>query len=387
MSQTRSKIALATLIALVATGCSGQSEGDAGGGKRPSTVKIAMLADLTGGASFCGKAARTGAETAVKKINNDGLAGPGTKLALTVKDTATNPRQAASAMSRIAGDDAVAVTFGCASQVALAVAPVAQQSKIPFVAMQSGAPGVLEAGDYVFRSTAPQSSYQKLVVDKLVPRGVKSAAIVYQSDNATLVTMGEKIYPSLLANAGISVIAREKFQGAGFDFAALASRVAGRSPDAVIMLGQGTPNVTVITQLRQAGFRGTVVGSQSFEGGVLAPLGGLADGALWASDFNTAGKSPSTRAFVDYYRSVNRAEPSTFAAQAWDSMMLLAAGVKAAPKVDRAGVRTGLQTAAGAGVEGAVGRIRFEGRDARVPGLVITWRNGREQLADAANGS
>jgi branched-chain amino acid transport system substrate-binding protein len=382
MKRTTSTAPLAALIALVAAGCGGQSGADSTSGERPSTVNVAMLADLTGGASFCGNAARTGAETAVKKINDEQLMGPGTTLALTVEDTATNPREAASAMSRVAGGDAVAATFGCASQVALAVAPVAQQSEIPLVAMQSGVQGVLDAGNYVFRSTAPQTSYQKLVVDKLVAQGVKSAVIVYQSDNATLVTLGEQIYPPLFQEAGITLAGSEKFQGANFDFAALVSGVAGRKPDAVVMLGQGTPNVTVITQLRQAGFTGTVVGSQSFEGKVLEPLGPLADGALWATDFNVDGQAPSTKAFVEYYRSVNGEDPSTFAAQAWDSMMLVAAGVKAASTVDREGVRSGLETAAAAGLDGAVGPIRFDGHDARVPGALVTWRDGSERLAD-----
>lgn len=369
---------LAALIALVAAGCGDQEGGNAG------SVKVTMLADLTGGAAFCGGAARKGAETAVKKINEEQLAGPDTTIELAVEDTATNPRQAAATMSQIAGGDSVAATFGCASQVALAVAPVAQESEIPLVVMQSGVDGVLAAGNYVFRSTAPQTSYQGLLVDRLADQGVKSAAIVYQSDNATLVKLGEDVYPELLGKAGIEVVASEKFQGADFDFAALAGNVADRRPDAVVMLGQGTPNVTMITQLRQAGFDGPIVGSQGFEGGVLKPLGKLAEGTLWASDFNVAGQAKSTKEFVAYYRSVNGEDPSSFAAQAWDSMMLLAAGIKAAPQADRAGVRAGLETAASKGIDGAVGPIRFEGRDARVPGHVITWRDGREQLADGS---
>src|SRR5690606_10736322 len=107
-----------------------------------------MLAGLTGGAAFCGGAARKGAETAVKKINEEQLAGPDTTIELAVEDTATNPRQAAATMSQIAGGDSVAATFGCASQVALAVAPVAQESEIPLVVMQSGVDGVLAAGNY-----------------------------------------------------------------------------------------------------------------------------------------------------------------------------------------------------------------------------------------------
>jgi branched-chain amino acid transport system substrate-binding protein len=375
---------LGSIVALVwlvgSAGCgAGSSAGAAADAGRPATVTATMLADLTGGAAFCGGAARTGAETAVKKVNEERMLGD-TTLELAFEDTATEPRQAASVMSRVAGGESVATLFGCASQVAQAIAPVAQDERIPLVVMQSGSDGVIEAGEYVYRSTAPQTSYQNIVVDQLVEQGVRSVAIVYQAENPTLVTLAEEIYPGLLEAAGIAVVGTEKFQGGGFDFAAMTSSVAGRSPDAVVMLGQGTPNVTVITQLRQAGFTGPVVGSASFSADVLAPLGELANGALWASDFNVAGTATSTQEFVSYYRSVNGADPSQYAAQAWDAVMLLAAGIAAADTADREGVRAGLETAAAAGLDGAVGPIRFENRDARVSGVLVNWRDGREQL-------
>ncbi|MHA6626375.1 ABC transporter substrate-binding protein [Pseudonocardia sichuanensis] len=381
MGKPGSTVALASLVALALAGCGGGSSTGAAeeAGGRPTAVTATMLADLTGGAAFCGVAARTGAETAVKKINEERRLGE-TTLELAVEDTATDPRQAASLMSRVAGGDSQAVLFGCASQVAQAIAPVAQDEGVPLVAMQSGSDGVLDAGEYLFRSTAPQASYQDVVVDRLVEQGVRSAAVVYQAENPTLVELAEDTYPGLFASAGISIVASEKFQGTGFDFAALTSSVAGRSPDVVVMLGQGTPNVTVITQLRQAGFTGPVVGSASFSADVLAPLGGQANGALWASDFNVAGSAPSTQEFVSYFRSVNGSDPSQFAAQAWDAVMLLAAGIEAAETLDREGVRAGLETAAARGFDGAVGPVTFEDRDARVGGVLVTWQDGREQL-------
>jgi branched-chain amino acid transport system substrate-binding protein len=107
-------------------------------------------------------------------------------------------------MSRVAESDSVGAVFGCAGQVALAIAPVAQQAEIPLVAARSGSDGVLDAGDYVFRATAPQTSYQNLVVDKLAAQGLKSAVVVYQSDNPTPGGLGERVNPDLVAKAGIA---------------------------------------------------------------------------------------------------------------------------------------------------------------------------------------
>lgn len=380
MNKLGSTVALALLVAVGLSAC-GESSSDGGSGSStaPDTVEATMLADLTGGAAFCGKEARAGAEAAVKKVNESKLLGDST-LKITFEDTATKPRQAASVMTEVARSEALATLFGCASSVAQAIAPVAQQIGIPLVAMQSGSDGVIDAGEHVFRATAPQSSYQNLVVDQLTKQGVTSAAIVYQSDNPTLVKLAEDTYPDLLGKAGITVVTSEKFQSTGFDFGALTSGVAGKKPGAVVVLGQGTPNVTVISQLRQAGFTGTVVGSASFSADVLAPLGTRADGALWATDFALTGTAPSTQEFVKYYQGVSGDKaPSQFAAEGWDAVMLLANGLKATTSFDRDGVRKGLEKAAGAGFDGAVGKVTFDGRDARVPGVLVTWKDGKEQ--------
>ncbi|MTD13860.1 ABC transporter substrate-binding protein [Nakamurella sp. YIM 132087] len=363
---------------------SGGSETSPAGGSDvlPAEVKATFLGDLTGAAAFCGGSARTGIEQAVNKVNEDKMLGDGVTLSVDFQDTGSDPKQAATQMSQIAGTDTMATLIGCASAVGQGTVPVAQQAGVPVIAMQSGTQAILDAGNYVFRTTAPQSTYHGVQVDYYAAQGAKTAAMVYQSDNPTLTELAEKIYPDLLAAKGIELISTEAFQGENFDFSALASKVVGENPDVVFLMGQGTPNVTVATQLLQQGFEGRVGGSAGFANGVLEPLGADANGFTWPTDFNPASPEPSTQAFVQYYTEKTGKAPDAFAAESWDTVMLLVAGLNKTTDYTRAGLRDGIEAATQDGLDGAVGPITFENRDARIGGLLVEWEDGATKIVE-----
>ena len=372
-------LVLPLLVALA--GCGAGSSSDAAGGEGgacPDTVEVTLLGDITGAAAFAGTSIQKGVEAAVEHVNSEGLL-EGSTLEVSVVDTASDTREAATAMTDVADGDSLVSMYGPQSANALAIAPIAQDEGIPLVAIQSGTEGVVETGDYVFRATAPQSTYQQLLVDSLAADGVQTAAVVFQSEVPTLVELSQE-YPDLLDEAGIDLVASEGFQGSNFDFAALASQVVDEDPDAIVLLGQGAANATVATQLLQSGFEGQVTGANGFSGGVLAPLGADADGFRWATDFHADAPGESVQTFVETFRDVVGEEPDNFAAEGWDAVLLTVAGIQAADSCDREGIRDGLLTATEAGLEGAAGETTFDERDARVPGVLVEWRDGAAQL-------
>lgn len=380
--RTAKVLALGTVAALVLSACGSSSDGP-GEKADADSVTIDLLTELTGAAAFCGKSVRAGAEAAVKKANADDLL-DGVTIKLKVRDTATDPRKASAAMSDAASSDAVSTIFGCSSAEAVAIAPIAQDEKIPLVAVQSGTAGVVDAGDYVFRTTAPQASYHKKQVDYWQSKGITSVAIAYQTDNPTLVDLGEKVYPKLLDAAGIELVKSSKFAGDGFDFTALANGIVSEKPDAVLVLGQGTPNVTIVTQLVQSGFEGLIGGTPGFSGGVLEPLGAKANGLTWPTDFHPEADNPGTQAFVTAFTEITGTDADSidaFTAEAWDAVMFTVAGLKESSSFDRADVLAGLAKTAEAGIEGAVGPLTFDDRDARTDGVLIEWQDGTAQLA------
>lgn len=365
-------IALTVTAALAACAPSGESGDDTA---TDAAVEITFLGDITGAAAFCGAEARKGVEAAVAKVNEDKLLGEG-ELVLNVADTATDTKAAATAMTQILGSASVGVVIGCSSSTSQASTPIAQNAGMPVVAMQSGTAAVIEPGEFIFRATAPQQTYHQVQIDFYENQGAERAAILYQSDHPTSAEVGKDIYPDGLTQAGIDVVATESFQGADFDFAALASKVLAQDPDVVFIMAQGTPNAALAGELLKQGYVGAVGGTAGFAGGVLEPLGEAANGFTWPSDFSLEADFESTKEFISYFTDYIGAEPDAFAAEAWDATMLLAEGIAASDSVTREGVREGIHKVTELGLEGAVGPIAFEDRDARVGGFVVEWYDG-----------
>lgn len=150
-----------TICAVLALAACGSDDtagsGGSGGGSgslKGKVIKINMVNDLTGAASFAGVPSKEGAEFAIKEANESGEL-KGAKLEMSTEDAGTKPAQAATLTSKAVASDSVAEVFGVTSQNALAAAPVAQRGKLSMTIIQAGAPGTVETGDYVFRTTAP----------------------------------------------------------------------------------------------------------------------------------------------------------------------------------------------------------------------------------------
>ncbi|MGM7678571.1 ABC transporter substrate-binding protein [Microbacterium sp. A94] len=380
MRHTIKAIAIAAPLALVLAACSATSDGSGeGAGDAPadvSEVTLSFLGDISGAAAFCGSEAQTGFEVAIDWVNENGLAGD-VILNPDIRDTQTDPKVAATEVQSIVSSDSVGAVIGCASGVSQATAAAAQSLSLPIVAMQSGSEAVIEAGDHIFRTTAPQSSYHFRQADYYIEQGIESVALVTQSDNPTLVEVADIVYPPIFEEAGVEIVANESFLGTDTDFTAVASKVVGADPDLVLLLGQGTPNVTVSTAILNQGYDGFVGGSAGFANGVLEPLGASADGFTWPADFSVDGPAESTQEFVSYYEEQTGEVPGAFAAETWDAVLLFAQGIaNATDPSDRASVLEGISQAADAGFDGAVGPISFEDRDARIDGLLLEWRDG-----------
>ena len=363
-------------------GTPAQTTDDAGTVAEVQEVTLSFLGDLSGAAAFCGGEARVGFETAIDWVNENDLAG-GVTIVGDIRDTQTDTRVAATEVQSIVSTDSVGVVIGCASNVSQATAAAAQSLSLPVVAMQSGSQAVIDAGDHIFRTTAPQSSYHFRQADYYIEQGIETVAIVTQSDVPTLVEVADTIYPPIFAEAGVDVVATETFLGTDTDFTALASKVVGASPDLILLLGQGTPNVTVSTAIMNQGYDGFVGGSAGFANGVLEPLGASADGFTWPTDFSVDGPAESTQEFVAYWSEHHDGEPGAFAAETWDAVLLFALGIaNADDPSDRESVLEGIRQAAADGYDGAVGAISFEDRDARIDGILVEWRDGAVHVVD-----
>jgi branched-chain amino acid transport system substrate-binding protein len=361
-----------------ATSSSSASSGSSGGGGLPSTIKIASINGLTGAVSFAGLNAQKGTDLAIAEIEADGLLGK-TTIEVDYRDSAASPQDAASfASEAIADPSYVAILGPSASAQSTAMSPIVQQAGMPTIYVQSGSEGVL-TGDFTYRLTPPAASYFDIAGEYVRGQNVKTAAVLYNSANPTLVQLGQNVVPALADDHGFEVVSSAGVEAAQQDFTTSASQIAGDAPDAAFLMVQGPQCPVAITQLRQAGFDGDIVLMSAAGAGNLKSAGEGAAGAVWPTNFTADQAGDDSQAFVKAYQAKYDGEvPNNYAAEAYDAMWFLARGIAEADSTDRSAVQQGLATVAKAGFSGAQGDITFDGNDARVPGVLVRWDGTKE---------
>jgi branched-chain amino acid transport system substrate-binding protein len=156
----RSRVGLFSLLlamALLLAACGGGDEGGTEGGSR-EPIRIGALTSLTGNFTPWGVQVRAGMQLAVNELNQAGGAG-GRRLELVVADDQSKAEEGGRAIERLIERDRVVAVGGIiSSDVGLATARIAEQSKVPLFLVKAGAGTILtSASRYTFRTCLPSA--------------------------------------------------------------------------------------------------------------------------------------------------------------------------------------------------------------------------------------
>ena len=155
----RSRVGLFSLllvVALLLAACGGGETQTGTGSSEP--IRIGALTSLTGNFTPWGVQVRAGMQLAVNEINQAGGAG-GRRLELVVADDQSKAEEGGRAIERLIERERVVAVGGIiSSDVGLATARVAEQSKVPLFLVKAGAGTILTpASRYTFRTCLPSA--------------------------------------------------------------------------------------------------------------------------------------------------------------------------------------------------------------------------------------
>lgn len=378
-------LAAGVVLSLAACGGGGNSNsssGSSGGsGSLPSTIKVVGSEPETGPAAFAGLSAEKGYKLAVKQINDQHFLGQNTTMDVTFNDTKGDIPTAASLVSSTLADKSVSAMFGSvSSQEAVAQSPIAQKGGLPIVYTQAGSDGVV-IGNYTYRATPLMSSYYPLLKKYVQQNGWKTVGVIYTNAAPTLVQVAQESIPKLGLQVTKSIATTATTQ----DFSGPIQQVLATHPDVVSILQVGAANPTAMTQLRQAGYTGPVLGNSGASAGNLKPAGQDGAGMVWATDFNYQQTIPSSQKFVSDYKAEYGDNPLQYAAEAYDAAWFLARSIKSAGSADRAKIADGMATQAKQKTNGALGEnLTWKDGTIEVPGSAIQWTGTEEKLLYSA---
>jgi len=300
------------------------------------SVPVGAVEILSGPNSAYGIAIKAGLDLALAAINGKGVLG-GRPIALTVEDSGGTKDGAINAARKLIGRDKVVAIIGpTLSNEMFAVGPVTNGRGVPTIGTSTTAKGITDIGPFIFRTSLPEADVVPVTLRKAIARGVKTIALLYANDDAFSKSGFDSMKAAAEA-AGLSIIDIESFGSKDTDFSAQLTKIKALKPDAVAISALVEPVSGVLLQARQLGFGKETLfiggnGANSPKLGQIA--GAAADGLLVGSPWFIAKPDKLNQAFVAAFRAAYGKDPDQFAAQAYDTLFILAEAI------DRAGAAT-----------------------------------------------
>ncbi len=340
-------------------------------------IPVGSVEILSGPAAAYGIAIKSGMELALDEVNAKGVLG-GRKIALIVEDSAGQKDQGLNAARKLIGRDKVIAIIGpTLSTEMFAIGPVVNERKIPIIGTSTTATGVTAIGDYVFRTSLPESDVLPVTLKAAMARGVKTIALMYANDEA-FAKSGFEVMKATADKVGLKIVAIETFGSKDSDFSAQLTKIKALKPDAIGLSALVEPTAGVLLQARQLGFgkETQFIGGNGANSPKLGEIAGpAADGLIVGSPWFIAKKDQVNADFVAAFRARFNKDPDQFAAQSYDALKILAAAIDRAGAADSEKVRDALLKTDYSGVMGA---FQFTpGRDpASTSGVVVLTMQG-----------
>ncbi|HKZ87333.1 MAG TPA: ABC transporter substrate-binding protein [Anaerolineae bacterium] len=350
----------------------------------PSTIKIGLNTELTGGIPVVGESCNNAAELAVKEINDAGgleVAGQKYKIELIIEDNEDKAESAAAAAQKLATAGVLAMIGPNASRNAIPAAEVAESSKMPMISPWSTNPKTTvdaqtgQPKQYVFRA-AFIDDFQGRVAARFALDQLKTAKPAVLYDVASEYNKGiAEFYKKTMEESGISVVSFETYTTGDKDFSSQLTKIKESGADSLFLPNYYSEVPLQVQQAHKLGFAGTVVGSDSWGNLELITLCGAdCEGLYFTTHYAADIATPKAQAFIKAYEAAYGKTPDDVAALTYDSFGLLFQAIQAAGKTDRQAVRDAL-----AGItayEGVTGNMQFKGTGDPIKSAVILQIKG-----------
>ncbi|MBC3950922.1 ABC transporter substrate-binding protein [Pseudomonas folii] len=314
-------------------------------------IKVGLVAALSGQSAKSGEALTRGLTMAINEVNAKGGV-LGRQLELVRRDDESNPSKGMLAARELVQREKVTVLFGgLDTPVSLAIVPLANQMKVPFMGIWAAGTKITENGaadNYVFRVSAVDELVDEALVKYGVDNGMKKPGMILinnpwgESNEAGFKRALEK---RGLANAGV-----ERIQDSDLDVVPQLTRLKNAGADTLLMVGNVGPSAQVVKSLDRMGWDVPVVSHWGPAGGRFGELAGpnasrvhFIQTYVFTENNSPKGDALLTALKTAYPQIKTLADvtPAVGIANAYDALHLAALAIEKAGSTDGKAVRDG----------------------------------------------
>jgi branched-chain amino acid transport system substrate-binding protein len=324
--------------------------------QRNDPIRIGAVLSVTGPASFLGDPEDKTLRLYVNRINAAGGVN-GRPIQLIVYDDGGDANRARTFATRLVEDDrVVAMVGGTTTGTTMAMRPVFEEARIPFISLAGGIEIIDPVSPFTFKTPhTDRMACEKIFAD-VRARGLSRVALVSGTDGfgQSMRTQCQRVAQA----AGINIVADEQYGPRDSDMTPQLTRIRNtQGVEAVVNPGFGQGPAIVTRNYAQLGIRLPLYQShgvasaqfvqlatpQAAEGVRLPAAALLVAEQLPAND-------PQRQVLIDYKTAFERetGQPvSTFGGHAYDGLMILVEAIKRANSTDGTRLRDAIRATRG----------------------------------------
>lgn len=295
------------------------------------TIKIGLMAPLTGPAAADGQSVKQSCEMLVEQVNAGGGI-DGKQVELIVYDDQFDAKQAVTvAHKMIEGDKVVAGVSGSYSFTTRAAAQVFQEEKVPFSVGYALHPAVTSGGKYVFRVTV-LGHVQGRAGGYAAANMLKAKTVsmlVQDNDFGLSLAQGFRDYAEKL---GVKIVSEDKFKMGEKEFSPVLTKIKELKPDLIYNTAYPHDGALILKQAADLGIAAQQMGSEGLDStkGFLEVAGKDAEGIIITTNLDRDSKVPITRAYLDDYAKKYGFAPDMTGASTYDALLMVIDAIKKA---------------------------------------------------------
>ncbi|MEO0072229.1 MAG: ABC transporter substrate-binding protein [candidate division WOR-3 bacterium] len=291
--------------------------------RNPKEIKIGAILPLTGNAAKYGTWTKEGMELAAEEINSQQK---GIRVKILFEDDGGTPQGGVNAFNKLIKVDKVSVVTGVIlSQVALALAPIAEKNKIILLSTGASSEKIKDAGDYVFRIRESSRDHGKKAAEYALTISKQAGVIFLNAENG--ISYADE-FKKHYEDAGGKIVLWEKYNEGETDFRSYLSKMREGKLKVVYIPGLVVEIAYILKQAKEMGISATFISSVGAENPKLLEIAGEgAEGLVYTYPFFDVSLSEidaRIKKFVDNYIKKYGHNPDFLAANGYDGIMLLA---------------------------------------------------------------
>ena len=324
-------------------------------------IKIGSFLAATGPAAFLGDPEMKTLELYVDKINAAGGV-LGRKLQLIAYDSGGSADKARTFVKRLLEEDKVdAIVGGSTTGETMAVIPLIEQAKVPFISLAGAVVIVEPVKKWVFKTPATDRMACEKIFADMKARNISKIGLISGSGgfDKSMRAQCMKVAPK----HGIEIVADETYNSKDTDMTAQLTKMRQNSQvQAVLNAGFGAAPAIVTKNFRQIGMTVPLYQSHGVASKKYIELsGGAANGvrlpaaALLVADAlpNSDPQKKVVVAYKNAFESRYHQDVSTFGGHAYDGLFLVINAMKKAHSTNKAKVRNAIESTRGwMGIDG-----------------------------------